>query len=106
MKEAPRKGLGLRTAIVFALGAAAGSIIALLYAPASGTVTRKRLAMKIRRFRSVAGRRIVETRRALAQQAGRVGQAASGWLVDHLPHEANGRHRPLRRRIHHTTAKA
>ena len=106
MKELPRKGLNLRTVAAFALGAVAGGIVALLYAPASGTVTRQRLAMRMRRFRHTAGRRIIQTREALARRAGLVQQAATGWIVDHLPHETNGRHRPLRRRVRHAHAIA
>ncbi|MBI4596808.1 MAG: YtxH domain-containing protein [Candidatus Omnitrophica bacterium] len=102
MKEAPRKGLGLRTFLAFTIGAAAGSVVALLYAPASGKVTRKRIALRIRKIQNDAGRRLVQTRRALAHQAGRVSQAARGWISNHLPHETNGRER---RRVHHATAK-
>ena len=104
MRELPRKGLNLRTVAAFAFGAAAGGIVALLYAPASGKVTRQRLAMRVRRIRQLAGRRIVQTRDVLARQAGRMQQAATGWISDHLPHESNG-HRS-RRRVRHAHAIA
>ena len=107
MKElSTRKGLNLRTVAAFALGAAAGSIVALLYAPASGQVTRRRIALRVRRFRQETGRRFVQTRTALARQAGRMQRAATGWISNHLPHESNGRHRPLRRRVRHAHAIA
>ena len=105
MKEAPRKGPGLRSAAFFALGAAAGSVVALLYAPASGKVTRKRIAMKIRQARQVAGRRLVETRKALERHAGRMQRTAQGWITNHLP-STNGHQRPLRRRVRHAHAVA
>ena len=46
IKENRQRGGGLRTFLAFAFGATVGSVTALLYAPASGEVTRKRLAMK------------------------------------------------------------
>ncbi|MBI4340817.1 MAG: YtxH domain-containing protein, partial [Candidatus Omnitrophica bacterium] len=46
MKEQRRRGGFLRTVAAFGLGATAGSIVALLYAPASGKITRRRLAMR------------------------------------------------------------
>ena len=48
-----RGGVG-RTVGTFALGAALGSLVALLYAPASGTTTRKRIKMQFRTFQRSA----------------------------------------------------
>jgi gas vesicle protein len=42
--------------VAFALGALAGAAVALLYAPASGEETRRRLAEKAREGRERAGR--------------------------------------------------
>ena len=51
MQNARRGGGAFRTAGIFTLGAAVGSIVALFYAPASGQVTRRRLANRIRTLR-------------------------------------------------------
>ena len=76
---------------VFALGAAAGSIAALLFAPASGTVTRKRIAMKLRSVRSAAVRQVGHAQKVLARKAGnlqkeagkRLGHARE-WMVNRM----------------------
>ena len=98
MKEFRRRGGALRTAGIFALGAALGSIIALLYAPASGKVTRRRLAMKARQLQREAARRLGETQRALVTRAEHVREAATEWIAEHVP---NGRHPVRRRPIRH-----
>ena len=98
MKENRRRGGTFRTVAAFALGATAGSLIALLYAPASGKVTRRRLAMRVRNLQRKAARRIGETQRALATKADRVREAATEWIAEHVPH-GNGRqirHRTVR----------
>lgn len=98
MKENRRRGGALRTVATFGLGAALGSLIALLYAPASGQVTRKRLAMKAREFKRTMGRRLGQTQRVLATRAEHVKEAATEWIAEHIPH-TNGRHlrhRPTR----------
>ena len=72
---------------LFALGAAVGSLVALLYAPASGKETRRRIGMRMRtlkqktaQLREVASERINDARE---------------WFTEHLP---NGHaKRPLRR---------
>ena len=86
-----RRGTIGRTLGTFALGAAAGSIVALLYAPASGTVTRKRLKMK---FKAVQKSALV-LKDAAAQRLG----SARAWVTERLTH-ANGngrsrRHQPV-----------
>ena len=95
MIKEQHRGNGLRTAGTFALGAAVGSILALLYAPASGEVTRKRLANKVRNLRRTAIRRLEQTGRVLATKAVEVRENASEWLADRMPF--NGKH-PVRRR--------
>ena len=87
MATKERRG-GLAKALgTFALGAAAGSIVALLYAPASGTVTRKRLKMKFKAVQKSA----IELRNTAAK---RIGDARQ-WVTAHMP--ANGRrhHQPV-----------
>ena len=96
MKEFRRRGGALRTFAAFSLGAAAGSVLALLYAPASGIVTRRRLARKAQNLRRFAKRRLGETQRALVTKAGEVREAAAEWIAEHVP--GNGRH-PMRRRV-------
>ena len=102
IKENRQRGGGVRTFLAFALGATVGSIVALLYAPASGQVTRRRLAMKARTLQRAALRRLGETQRALATKAESVREAAAEWIGDHVPH-GNGRH--VRRPIRHAAAR-
>ena len=96
-EELPRRGGTLRTIVAFSLGATIGSIAALLYAPASGEVTRRRLALKVRNMQRSAARQLGQTQRAFAKRAGQVREAASEWIAEHMP-QGNGRH-PLRRRV-------
>lgn len=99
MKQAPRRRGGvLKSAAVFTLGAAVGSIAALLYAPASGKQTRRRIAMRVQTLRRETGRNLGRTRRALATQAVQVREAATGWIAEHIPH-GNGNGRQARRPV-------
>jgi gas vesicle protein len=91
MKENRRRGGLLRTAATFVFGAAVGSIAALLYAPASGQVTRRRLVQRVRKLRQAASRRLSRTQRAIAMRARNVREAATEWISEHVPH-GNGRH--------------
>lgn len=105
MKEIRRRGGALRTAGVFALGAAVGSIFALLYAPASGEVTRKRLAMKARNLRKAAVRRLGQTGRAITTRAVYVRDAAGEWLAERMQVRNGHRNgRTARRQIRHAHA--
>ena len=98
MKEKRRRGGALRTGVAFALGAAAGSIVALLYAPASGQITRKRLVMRVRTLKRDAAKRLSKTQRELAVKAEHVRDAATEWISEHVPHRnGNGR---IRHRAH------
>lgn len=103
MKDGRRQGGIIRTAVAFTLGATAGSLIALLCAPASGQVTRRRLLMKARSLRRSAARRLGQTRRALATQAEQVREAATEWISAHVPH-GNGRQTVRRREVRHAAA--
>jgi len=96
MKEIRQRGGIFQAAAVFTLGAAAGSLLSLLYAPASGQVTRRRLALKARQAQRALQRRLGQTQRVLIAKAGEVRDAATEWVAEHVPH-GNGRH-PLRRR--------
>lgn len=95
MRDQRRRGGAFRTATAFGLGAAMGSIVALLYAPASGKATRRRLAMKAQNLRKAAVRRIGQTQRVLVNKAESVREAATEWISDHIPHQANGNKRRL-----------
>jgi len=98
-----RAGL-LQATASFALGAVTGGIVALLYAPTSGQVTRRRLLMKARGLQRTAVRRFGRAQRALATKAERVREAAAGWVTDRFP-ARNGRH-PIRHRvIRHAAAR-
>lgn len=101
-----RRAKFAKTAGAFALGAAAGSIIALLYAPASGAVTRRRIGMKMRSLKTVAARKVVLARKTLAKKAGVLREAAAErlghtreWLVDRVTASGNGKH-PAHRAAH------
>ena len=72
----------------FALGATAGSILALLFAPASGCVTRKRLAQGVRKLQRVGLRRIGQATHVLAEKVGDAKEAATEWISGHV----NGKH--------------
>ena len=94
----------MRAFVAFAVGATVGSVAALLYAPASGQVTRKRLAMKARTLQRAALRRLGQTQRELATRAERVREAATEWITEHVPH-GNGRHPIRHRMIRHAAAR-
>ena len=100
MKEY-RRGHGMvRTVGIFALGAAAGSIVALLFAPASGKVTRRRIALKVRALRQQTARQLVRTRRLLAQATSERIHDAREWMAEHLPN-GNGKHLVRQRATRH-----
>lgn len=96
MKEQRRSTKG-KTVVAFALGATIGSIVALLYAPASGKVTRQRLAMKARDARRAAQRKLIQARRVLAHRAEEVRENATEWIQERMQ---NGHARPRRRPAH------
>ena len=105
MKEQRRRGGAFRTVAAFGLGATAGSIIALLYAPASGKVTRRRLAMRARNLQRATMRRLGQTQRALATRAVRVRDAATRWITNHsVVRNGNGRHTIRHRTVRHAHA--
>jgi len=99
-KQLRRIGRG-KTALAFALGAAAGSIIALLYAPASGQVTRRRLLLKAREAQRKAVRKFGEAKKVIACKAEQVRESATDWIAEHVPHNGHGRRTTRRRVLHH-----
>ena len=95
--KATRQQIGfLQTAAAFSLGAAAGTLATLLYAPASGTVIRKRIALKARKLQRTMARRLGQAQRVLAKRADHVREAATEWIAERVPH-GNG----VRVRAHH-----
>lgn len=96
MSKNRARGGVLQAVGAFVFGAASGSLLALLYAPASGNVTRRRLALRARTLQQSCVRQIGQTQRTLARKAERARVAAAGWITDHMP-LGNGRH-PIRRR--------
>ena len=105
MKGNSLKKAGL-TAGIFALGAAAGSVLALLYAPASGKVTRKRIASGFRSAGRSTVRQLNQTRKVLAKKAGALRNAATEkigdtreWLLERVSN-GNGKHHAMTRRSH------
>lgn len=100
MKTQKRRGNGLvHTVETFALGAAIGSLVALLFAPASGRVTRKRIGLKVRALRQSTTKRLGKMQRQLAQKAEDLRenaadtiQGARQWIVRHAPSGNNGKH--------------
>ena len=63
-------------AAIFATGAAIGTGITLLTAPASGRVTRQRIGRNVKKLKRAAGKRLTKAQRALARNAGKVQRSA------------------------------
>ena len=99
MKENRRAGGFLQSIATFSAGAAVVGLVALLCAPASGRVTRRRLEMRVRTTQRRIGRRIEQTQRELVHKADDLREAATDWITEHVPY-GNGRS-AARRVIHH-----
>lgn len=97
MKEQRRRGGAIRTMATIGLAGGVGYLFGILFAPASGKVTRRRLAMKAQALRKATVRRIGQTQKVLACKATEVREAATTWLSEHVAHNGNGR----RRAVHH-----
>ena len=101
MKQIRRSSNGkFQSAAAFALGATAGSLVTLLYAPASGEVTRRRIAQRVRQLQRTTVRRLGRTGRLLVSRAGDVRDAATEWIAEHVP-QGNGRNHSIRRPVRH-----
>ena len=89
----------------FLLGATVGSVAALLYAPASGKVTRKRIGMKIRSLQTTAGRQLGQAQKLLAKRAELLRETASEKIHDAqtwVAQRMNGNGKSASRRaVHH-----
>lgn len=98
MREQHRRSTKGKTVAAFALGATIGSLVALLYAPASGKVTRQRLAMRARDARRDAQRKLAQARKQLVHRAEAVRENATEWIQERMQ---NGHaRRPARRAAH------
>lgn len=92
------KGYG-RTVAAFAIGATAGSVLALLFAPASGKVTRRRLFQQVKNTQRAIGRKLGVATKTLMKKAEYAREAAGEWITSHV---GNGHPRPTRRHsVHH-----
>lgn len=96
-----------KTAGAFALGATAGSAVALFLAPASGQIIRKRLVSKFRSMERSASRQLQQSRKLLTKKAAFLKKAAvekiggtREWLLERVPN-GNGRQHPMPRRVAH-----
>jgi len=81
---------------LFSLGAAAGSLLGLLFAPASGRSTRKRIGSQIRQTKKLLLKKADLLREAAVDKFGDTRE----WLVQRVPN-GNGRHGTHRRAVHH-----
>jgi gas vesicle protein len=81
-----------KTVAAFAIGAAAGSVLALLFAPASGTVTRKRLAQNMSKLKKESLRKIGKATRVIAVRVGNARDAAGEWLTKSMNGHAGKSH--------------
>jgi gas vesicle protein len=114
-EQQPRRRSGaFRAAATFAAGAAVGTGIALLTAPASGKVTRERIGKRVHKISKTATRKLGRTQKLLARKADRtqkliarkatrVGKQATAklqhareWVVNQV--NTNGHKVSLRRR--------
>ena len=93
----------VKTAGVFALGAAAGSAAAFLYAPASGRATRKKIALKFNSLKRSSTQQVLKAKKTLVRKAGDLRHAAveklsdtQEWFKERI---GNG-DRPAPRRVH------
>lgn len=89
-KTLPRRGGRGKTVAAFAIGAALGSALALLFAPASGNVTRKRLAQNMGKLKKAGLRKIGKATHVIAARVGDAKEAASEWLTQRV--NGHGKH--------------
>ena len=106
MKQGRKIGRIAGTVGTFAAGATLGSVLGLLFAPASGKVLRKRIGMKVRTFEHTAQRNIKQAKKLLARKADNLREAAAEklgqsreWITERLA--SNNNKHPSRRLAHH-----
>lgn len=94
-----------QTVGAFTLGAAAGSLLALLCAPASGRILRKRIGMKVRSMQFSTTRQIKHAKKLLLKKAGNLREVAASkltstrkWIAQNV---SNGNGKSSRRALTH-----
>ena len=92
-KQQRRRGGAIRTVATVGIAAGAGYLLGILFAPASGKVMRRRIALRAQALRKRAMRRIGQTQKVLACKATEVREAATEWLTEKMPHNGNGHRR-------------
>ena len=90
IKQQRRRGGAIRTVATVGFAAGAGYLLGILFAPASGQVTRRRIAMKAQAFRKTAVKKLGQTQKVLACKATEARAAATEWITEHMPHNGNG----------------
>lgn len=90
MKLQRRKGGAIRTAATVGIAAGVGYLFGILFAPAAGKVTRRRIALKTQALRKTAARKLGQTKKVLATRAVEVREAATEWIAERMPHNTNG----------------
>ena len=91
-----RRAQGLwQTVGAFIIGATAGSVIALLFAPASGQLTRRRIGLKFRALQRQTTRQLKVQAKHLREAATNGVNHAREWVVGRV---TNGHNRPTTRR--------
>ncbi len=81
---------------LFSLGAAVGSLAALLFAPASGRATRKRIGSQIRQTKKLLLKKADLLRETAAEKLG----DSRDWFVERVIHNGS-RNGNRRRALHH-----
>ena len=90
-KRQERRGGAAKGVAIFALGATVGSCLALLFAPAPGYVTRKKLATKIRQAQRVAAEKFEERM-----------NIARGWILERMSNGNGKQYARHRTPVHHS----
>lgn len=93
MIKQQRRGGAIRTMATVGLAAGAGYLLGILFAPASGQVTRRRIALKAQALRRTAAKKFGQTQKVLACKATEVREAATEWIAEHMPQNGNGHRR-------------
>ena len=82
---------------LFSLGAAVGSLAALLFAPAAGRATRKRIGNQIRQTKKLLLKKADLLRETAAEKLGE----SREWLVERVVPHTGGKNGYRRRAVHH-----
>ena len=108
IRRGQRGRIGIfQTVRTFTLGLGLGGALAVLFAPASGRVTRRRLGSRVNELQRLAGRRFNRTRKDLLRTASNLGEVAAEkihdareWVTDRVANGYTARH-GRRRAVRH-----